>query len=84
MNGNLPDSWDQALIRSTPTKVAAPSYTYVVKKDTYEVVFYWSALKMTKHQTLRKFWHFLNFFLTLELFLWDLWDLLCNMTLSLL
>ena len=32
MNGNLPDSWDQALIRSTPTKVAAPSYTYVVKK----------------------------------------------------
>ena len=39
MNGNLPDSWDQALIRSTPTKVAAPSYTYVVKKDTYRVVF---------------------------------------------
>ena len=32
MNGNLPDSWDQALIRSTPTKVAAPSYTYVVQK----------------------------------------------------
>ena len=39
MNGNLPDSWDQALIRSTPTKVAAPSYTYVVKQDTYRVVF---------------------------------------------
>ena len=35
------------------------------------VLFYWSALKMTKCQTLRKFWH-------LELF-W--WDLLCNLTL---
>ena len=35
MNGNLPDSWDQALIRSTPTKMAAPSYTYVVKKKEY-------------------------------------------------
>ena len=38
----------------------------------YRVVFfYWSALKMTKCQTLRKFWH-------LELFRWDL---LCNLTL---
>ena len=35
------------------------------------VLFYWSALKMTKCQTLKKFWH-------LELF-W--WDLLCNLTL---
>jgi len=36
------------------------------------VFFYWSALKMTKYQTLRIFWH-------LELFRWDL---LCNLTLS--
>ena len=35
-------------------------------------VFYLSALKMTKCQTLRKFWH-------LELF-W--WELLCNLTLN--
>jgi len=39
---------------------------------TNRVFFYWSALKMTKCQTLRKFWH-------LELFRWDL---LCNLTLS--
>ena len=34
--------------------------------------FYWSALKMTKCQTLREFWH-------LRLFRWDL---LCNLTLD--
>ena len=39
MNGNLPDSPDQALIRSTPTKVAAPSYIYAVNKKTSRVVF---------------------------------------------
>ena len=38
----------------------------------YRQFFYWSTLKMTKCQTLRKFWH-------LELFRWDL---LCNPTLS--
>ena len=33
------------------------------------VFFYWSALKMTKCQTLRKFWH-------IELFRWDLFVIL--------
>ena len=36
---------------------------------TCRVFFYWSSLKITKCQPLRKFWHF-----------W--WDLLCNLTLS--
>ena len=47
------------------------NYTFLFPNNIYRVFFYWSALKMTKCQTLRKFWHS-------ELF-W--WDLLCNLTL---